>query len=110
MTDVVVGPTASERAVSILTAYCASREHAFSEGNGEDVAGLAFFDLIDELLDPICEAETDEDLEAARELLTRVVINLLGIMEAMIEELEIDPYDMIKEIVQENLRRTNVAG
>lgn len=98
-------PTAAERAVSILTAYCMSRDHNLSHEQGADVAGVAFFDLIDEILDPIVEAETDDDLDAACGLATSTIVNLLGIMEALLEELDVDPYDMIRGLVQENIRR-----
>lgn len=105
MTEVVVGATASERAVSILTAYCMSRDHNLSHEKGEDVAGVAFFDLIDEILDMIVDSETEEKLGEACDLATRTIVNLLGIMESLLEELDVEPYDMIKELVQENIRR-----
>lgn len=102
---VVESATASELAVSILTAYCMSRDHNLSHTKGEDVAGVAFFDLINEVLDRIVEAETEERAEEACDFVTRVIINILGITEALLDEFEIDPYDMIKDLVQENIRR-----
>ncbi len=96
---------ASQRAVAIITAYCGSSAHAYSGSKEDDVHGQALLDIVDEMADDIHYAETEEELDQAKNVLFATLTNILGITDSLMDMAEVDPFEMIQNIAQENLRR-----
>lgn len=96
---------ASQRAVSIITAYCGSSAHNASGAQEEDVAGQALLDIVDEMADYIHYADTPQELVHAKDVLFATLVDILGILESLMDISEVDAFDMIQSIAKENLRR-----
>lgn len=89
-----------ERSVAIMTAYFASAAHTST--SEEDVAGIALFDLLDEISEALMTADSASERNAAQNEMNRTFINILGVLEAFIDYLDfdIDPFDMIRDLVE----------
>lgn len=87
-----------------MTAYCATVVHEV-DSDEEDQAGLVLMDLLDELTTPLIHAGSPASAETAKEEFNSTIMHILGITEALLAHLEVDPFDIIPVIIQANLRR-----
>lgn len=95
----------AERAISIITAYCLSAEHVNSGSTEEDVAGQAMRSLLDDIANDIADAQTEEQLATARLALFGTICVIAGIVDGLLDYMEVDKFKMIPFIAKENIER-----
>lgn len=91
----------AERAVGIVTAYCAATEGL----NVDPFSGDALFDIIDELIRGVQQASTVADRMAARLAVTRTFMAMASISAALLANCadlhEIDKFEMLSGLARE---------
>jgi hypothetical protein len=98
-----VGSTTDERAVAIITAYCLSSAHTETEAPGPDVAGQALFEIVDELIDGLLEAETDEELTEAKQEFYSTLTKVASWVDVLLDYVDEDEdkFQLISNIARE---------
>lgn len=92
-----------ERAVAIITAYCLHNAHIETNAQEADVAGEALFEMVDELLDDLLEAETDEEQETARQEIYDTLTKVAAWVDTLLDYIDSDEdkFTMIPNIAKE---------
>ena len=104
VTEQAAAIVAAERAVGLLTGFALTLD-VDDNGDPDPVAGEAFFSIIDELAFSLREAQTDEEVEAAREGFSNAIIMMASIAHPLIDHCAecygIDKFDFIRGLAQE---------
>lgn len=99
---------AMERAIAIITAYCQAVDIDEDDDPDEmdEESGEALFDILYDLEEPLLEAVTDEEVEAARIAFSTTIIALASIINHLLDhcDTDLEKFDLIKGIAQEHYR------